>query len=246
MKKGFTLAEILITLGIVGIVAAMTIPNLIAMANERATVAKLKETYSILQQGFRRAIDEYGEVSAWCNVSSGEGSYNDCTTKLPKILSEFVSMSPCPWDSCTSRSYTNRHSTYKTSISYGKPVYMLKNGTVLIFNVGNGDMYPTLWCKVSLNETNSNDLYQKNCGSIIVDLNGNQGPNVDGRDLFAFKIYQDGIAPKGRKKDTVWVDSFNQICMGRNPTINIYVGTCTAWVLENENMDYLHNSDLTW
>ena len=42
-KKAFTLAEVLIVLGIIGIVASMTIPTLIQKVSERETVSKLKK-----------------------------------------------------------------------------------------------------------------------------------------------------------------------------------------------------------
>ena len=44
IKLAFTLAEVLITLGIIGIVAAMTIPTLLAKYQEKQTVTKLKQT----------------------------------------------------------------------------------------------------------------------------------------------------------------------------------------------------------
>lgn len=50
MKKGFTLAEVLITLGIIGIIAAMTLPALVQKQNDIATVSKLKKYYSVLSQ----------------------------------------------------------------------------------------------------------------------------------------------------------------------------------------------------
>ena len=50
VKFGFTLAEVLITLGIIGVVAAMTIPTLISKNQKRVIEAKLKEDYSIIQQ----------------------------------------------------------------------------------------------------------------------------------------------------------------------------------------------------
>ena len=43
MKKGFTLAEVLITLGIIGVVAAATIPSLITAYQKRATESQLKK-----------------------------------------------------------------------------------------------------------------------------------------------------------------------------------------------------------
>lgn len=48
--KAFTLAEVLITLGIIGIVAAMTIPNLVQNSFEKKTVAQLRKTQSVLAQ----------------------------------------------------------------------------------------------------------------------------------------------------------------------------------------------------
>ena len=41
MKKGFTLAEVLITLGIIGVVAALTLPSLITNYRKKQTVAQL-------------------------------------------------------------------------------------------------------------------------------------------------------------------------------------------------------------
>ncbi len=103
----FTLAEVLITLGIIGVIAALTIPGLISKWREKATVAQVKETYSILQQGFRRAIDEYGDVSSWCDISEG---YKKCTDTIFNNLSATTRISPCGVNKCFSsgQSYKNR------------------------------------------------------------------------------------------------------------------------------------------
>ena len=64
MKKfGFTLAETLITLGIIGIVAAMTIPNLITEHQKRASVTKLQRAISVINQAYRLSFDEVGEAT---------------------------------------------------------------------------------------------------------------------------------------------------------------------------------------
>ena len=56
-KWGFTLAEVLITLGIIGVVAAITIPALLTNLNNRHTESILREDYSILQQMMTSAND---------------------------------------------------------------------------------------------------------------------------------------------------------------------------------------------
>lgn len=56
MKKGFTLAEVLITLGVIGIVAALTIPSLISNHNKSVTAARLSKAYNSFKcyQTFRK------------------------------------------------------------------------------------------------------------------------------------------------------------------------------------------------
>ena len=65
INYGFTLAEVLITLGIIGVVAAMTMPSLIANHQEKVTVTKVKKVYSILSQAYLIAVEEYGTPDEW-------------------------------------------------------------------------------------------------------------------------------------------------------------------------------------
>mgnify|MGYP004494945863 FL=1 len=62
VRLGFTLAEVLITLGIIGVVAAITIPALLTNLNNRHTESILREDYSILQQMMTSANDD-GAIS---------------------------------------------------------------------------------------------------------------------------------------------------------------------------------------
>lgn len=58
-KCAFTLAEVLITLGIIGVVAAITIPSLMAATQEASLVPKVKKTYSTLAQALKLASNDY-------------------------------------------------------------------------------------------------------------------------------------------------------------------------------------------
>lgn len=236
----FTLAEILITLGIIGVVAALTIPALTTRYREKATVSKVKHTYSILSQGFRSAIDEYGEVSTWCDINASSG-YEDCSAIIPEKLSHFVKMTPATNYIVKYKNRFNDHYIY----IMGKNIWILNNGSVIQFKSDNGDKYSSWWGRTSLSSQSSAELYQGSCGYFYLDTNGYSGPNVEGMDLFKFHLYYDGVAPAGRKVEKVWNSSFENQCMGKRYS-GTGMGHCTGWVVEKGNMDYLHYDNLTY
>lgn len=61
----FTLAEVLITLGIIGVVAAMTIPTLISKTQKKEAVTRLKGAYSQIAQAIRMSEADNGDISNW-------------------------------------------------------------------------------------------------------------------------------------------------------------------------------------
>lgn len=65
LNTAFTLAEVLITLGIIGIVAALTIPNLVASYQEKVLVTQFQETYSQLSQAYISAAKDNGTADTW-------------------------------------------------------------------------------------------------------------------------------------------------------------------------------------
>ena len=59
-KIAFTLAEVLITLGIIGVVAALTLPSVIAKYQDKVTVTKVKKAYAMFSQAYLSAINDNG------------------------------------------------------------------------------------------------------------------------------------------------------------------------------------------
>ena len=90
MKKAFTLAEVLITLAIVGIVAALIIPTMVQNYEKKMLSVRIKKFVSTFNQAYKMAIANYGDPAYWhdCTVQEGKSS---CTTstgaKSQKILS---------------------------------------------------------------------------------------------------------------------------------------------------------------
>ena len=76
-KKAFTLAEVLITLGIIGVVAAMTLPALISLYQKKIVETRLEHTYSLISQALKMAEADYGDSQYWMRDSAGPVADND-------------------------------------------------------------------------------------------------------------------------------------------------------------------------
>ena len=69
----FTLAETLIVMGIIGVVAALTIPNLNGSTKNKEKVTKVKKIYAELNEAHNRATAVYGPINTWfSNLSWSE------------------------------------------------------------------------------------------------------------------------------------------------------------------------------
>ena len=79
-------------------------------------------------------------------------------------------------------------------------------------------------------------------GAVHVDINGKSGPNTYGKDYFRFYVTDKAIVPSG--VNTTLTYNFHNACL--NNVTDMQGTACTAWVLYNENMDYLHCKDLSW
>ncbi len=80
-KFGFTLAEVLITLGIIGVVAAMTIPTLIANTNGAKFRSQFKKTISTLNQAGLMGLAQYDFDYAGTDKKCNEATLPEGTTK---------------------------------------------------------------------------------------------------------------------------------------------------------------------
>ena len=220
-KPAFTMAEVLITLGIIGLVAAMTMGSVINKFKEREIVAKLKKINTILSQALVSAIDEQGTVDTW-DLIKGDDPEGSAFLLVNYFERYFKILSNCETkQSCVGTKpykYLNgvNHIDYSNQRAYKHVV--LSDGTLLIFHVD----------REFIKCTNSKYV----CATVFVDTNGYfKGPNQFGKDFFMFAIKKDKIVPYG-------MPNFESGC---NKNVGSGYGlTCGAWVLFYENMDYLH------
>lgn len=236
MKKyAFAMAEVLITLGIIGIVAAMTLPALIGEWQVKRTVAQLKKINTTLQNAFNLLkTNEYGgeNVQYW-NITSSE----EFTNKLAKYLN---AQRVCPSNSkkCFhDKPLLPLHKVpnYETTNIKNFPGIILNDGLII---------------QISLIINNSAHIdLTGDYGQIFVDLNGSKQPNTLGRDVFSFYIKNNKIIPRGIiTEDNSMLKDHNyelRYCSVKNGVGHNGLG-CTAWVIYNENMDYLKCEGLNW
>ena len=183
--RGFTLAEVLITLVIIGVIAAMTIPTLINKTNKQEYVSRLKKAYSTLSQATNRIIADEGmprgDIGGW--ATSTENIYNLYRKYLNKAKACDNGIT-----GCFSGTYTRMNGVVN-SLDTGVDRYglILSDGIAFLFQ--NNDF--SMDCSLKGCGTN------EKCQHILVDVNGPKGPNIVGQDTFAFSLTADGLVPSG-------------------------------------------------
>ena len=80
VRGAFTLAEVLITLAVIGVVAAVTLPTLIHNYRKSVVESKVKKTYALIANAVRMSEAKYGEISEW--DTCGTDSTYECSQKI--------------------------------------------------------------------------------------------------------------------------------------------------------------------
>lgn len=154
---GFTLAEVLITLGIIGIVAEITIPTLYSGFVDQTERTLYKKAFSIASQAWASAVADYKiePRSIWADDQSRNDNFNAFKSYFKVVIDCNNSNSADCWAS--------------GELSFGGCPHL----DALAFTDASG---------MSWSETCSSG-----CGAeILVDTNGFKGPNKYGQDRFIF------------------------------------------------------------
>ena len=227
-RNGFTLAEVLVTLGVIGIVAAITMPTLIKNYQKNVWVNQLKKSISVVENGFKLAMAESGtdkledteffiKCSSYDIADGGDtdniGSWNCFADEMKKYFKII-----------DNKFYYNYHEKYKSldgsafEDDDSDGALYLSDGTIIYILI--------YWSG------------EKSARIFAIDVNGEKGPNVAGRDLFPLYLGFDGkLSP---------IDNQHQgSCWGSNiscdpKTKSGYNGNgCAARIMENGwKMDY--------
>ena len=223
MKRGFTLSEVLITLAIIGVVAAITLPSLMTNVQNRSIGSALAKGYNTLSNANDMLL-----------ATTGLSSIGDATANSPETyvttLKNYARFSSFPtaqlpaYTDYNYGEYTVVKDSTKASVSNDGIIYIFNPPSVIftvsdkiqvkpdldysggvavggagpIINSGVGNINPGIKVPgTGLIADNVLKKYQSTF-DVYIDVNGQTGPNALGRDLFLFIINDDGtLVPYG-------------------------------------------------
>lgn len=182
-KCAFTLSEVLITLVIIGVVAALTLPTLVSIYQKTQYVTALKKVYTEVSQVFKLYMADEG-VTDLSQTSLYDIDYN--YSKLNEILRKYFKVTKlCEWDdsSCSIKESYLDPETGNGTFFQGNSIIYTADGMTFGFGLNT-----LASCKPNFSNPTS---IKGTCICISVDTNGPKPPNQLGRDFFQNQINVD-------------------------------------------------------
>ena len=234
-KKGFTLAEVLITLGIIGVVAAMTLPALITNYKNKELATRAKKSYSIISQAVQKYQADNGVVGditglfdpskTSAEVAENFAKYFDgaylCKNQSSGDCSKFhyplIYASPLYDENGVSRA---------SWVNY--PIIVLKDASLISITQNSACEYKTSGYQYDsdgntiVDSSGNPVIYEWTefmCATITFDTNGISKPNQYGADAFQVKVRSDGTFSGW--SGAGW-NSLKNILQGGNPIYTKY------------------------
>lgn len=234
VHKAFTLAEVLVTLLIIGVVASLTIPSIISETEKAETATQVKKYQSVLQQAVNNIKNDYGSVIN--SPLNSNADYINGWNALKPYLNLAKDCGTATGGKCwadDTYKYLNGNNWVNFNNYYVLGRGILADGTSIDYEAKSN-------CKDNRSINNSGPLYNSVCGTFFIDVNGHKPPNQAGRDVFVWRVLSSGsVTPYGALDD---------ICQGCDPTSND-IGCdsngasgcgfgCTAKVIKEGKIDY--------
>lgn len=171
----FTLAETLIVMGIIGVVAAITLPNLNSSTGDKERVAKVKKIYRDLQDAYGRAVAVYGPYGTWVVNDVGLTARSK---RIGERMAEFMKVSKDCKMLANQGCFTSGQSKFLNGTDAGE--YDTGTGSYKIITADGMSIYFSVV-------------------GITVDIDGpSNGSFTYGKDIFEFDIDGNkGVIPRG-------------------------------------------------
>ena len=171
-KTAFTLAEVLVTLGIIGVVSAMTVPTLMQNYQRQSYVTQLHKVYNELQQASLRYVTDRNALNMKeAGMTSTDAAVNFVNTYFKVVNDCGTNATPC---------FASEYKRMNGS-SMGS---LFSNSNFRKFGIASG-------ASISIHGFPNGNM------AVYVDINGPKGPNIIGRDTFPMVLYKNGIVDEG-------------------------------------------------
>jgi len=178
-SKAFTLAEVLITLAIIGIIAAITIPSIVANHQKRALETQFAKAYRTLSQVVNLAVAEHGGIETWDWHENKTYTKEEMDALVKKYFLPHLNVVRfCPADNSVEGCAINQRydsligkGTDANYATVGYPRVLLADGSFICF------VFP--------GSARAHQL------AFDVDVNGHKKPNTVGRDTFSFVFFKE-------------------------------------------------------
>ena len=179
-RLAFTLAEVLSTLAIIGVVAALTIPSVVTNYRNQEIVSRLKKTYSAISNTTNLAIADHGPINSWHIPPDTENNGQHAKDFVDRYMLPYLRISKdCgnvapandPSSDCTYEFTTLSNETYGGYTDSSTTKFYMADGTFVSVRLVSSTF-------------GTDELSQY--ASIYIDVNGKQKPNTFGRDIFTF------------------------------------------------------------
>ena len=198
-KIAFTLAEVLVTLGIIGVVSAMTVPSLMQNHQRKTYVTQLHKVYNL----FSQASVQYMNDNNALNMKEAGITSQDAIDEFVKKYFKIVQSCENDGTGCFATGEYKKMNGVSVPIGTdvaGMNYYVLADGSAI-------------------------GLVLRSAGiQAHIDINGKKGPNIIGRDVFAFILYNNGLIDEGgtdaepplsaEQRENI----YNTYCLGTSPT----------------------------
>ncbi len=207
-SAAFTLAEVLITLGVIGVVAAITIPGLMAVYRKHVVSSQLRRSISVINQAIKASEAENGEMETWNKNLPDDEFISTYFSPFMNISLICKTSNTCGYDKW--KNLNGRFEFYSNPFNAGRFGLLTNDGFVYFYSKSTGGA-----------------VVADNDRTIIVDINGSSKPNQFGKDVFfLYRIEEeDSIIPYGAEKP---ISAIKNNCSENNT--GFY---CAAWIRQN-------------
>ena len=215
---GFTLAEVLFTILIIGVVASMTIPPLMNNTQNAEFKSAWKKDFSVLSQASLQYLQENQTFLG--------------ATDYANLLQPYLKVAQyCPTHSSTEGCWVPSGSNHYLKTTFGSTIAGTPdNSTNKDLGLAQGLILNDGTTLATYSQWSPNCALAGNvCGWVIVDVNGFKAPNTVGRDVYGIFVLPDKVVPMGSNAVT-W---YNNVCGNGDAGVGDSGYGCSALYLYN-------------